>query len=259
MCRHHYLGFGGFIGKSLRYVAERDGRWLALLGWQSAALKCKVRDQWIGWSAILKYQRLQMIANNSRFLILPDVHERNLASRILSLNLKRVSCDWEAACGWPLLLAETFVDPKLFTGACYRAANWQVLGRSRGFGKHHRGYKWHDRPKLVLVYPLHRHARALLCNPQWQPRRVKMNPRLLSTNQMEELRQLLRCLPDCRHRRGMRHRYLAVLTIAIAGVACGAKSFIALGEFANCLTHAQLKRLGCRFNSFCRHFYIGRG
>lgn len=246
---HHYLGFQGFIGQSLRYVAESGGRWLALLGWQAAALKCKPRDRWIGWPAVLMYQRLHLIANNSRFLILPDAHEHNLASRVLSLNLKRLSRDWEAVHGSPLLLAETFVDPALFSGTCYRAANWQVLGQTRGFGKHQQGYERHDRPKLVLVYPLHRWARVLLANPQWQPRRIKMNPKALSTKQMEDLQQLLRSLSDCRHPRGVRHRYWTVLAIGIAGVLCGAKSFIALGEFAASLTQAQLKRLRARFHS----------
>ena len=77
------------VGKSLRYVAEHQGRWLALLDWQSATPKCKPRDQWIGWSSFLQYQRLSLIANNTRFLILPDITIKNLASRLLSLNLKR--------------------------------------------------------------------------------------------------------------------------------------------------------------------------
>lgn len=95
MDSHHYLGFKGMIGESLRFVAVHRHRWLALLGWYSAALKCEVRDQWIGWTPALKLQRLPLLANNCRFLILPDVRVPNLASRILALNLRRLSDDWQ--------------------------------------------------------------------------------------------------------------------------------------------------------------------
>lgn len=82
MRAHHYLGLTAMVGRSLRYVAEVDGRWLALLGWASPALKCASRDAWIGWSPTLQWQRLALIANNSRFLILPGLRVKNLASRI---------------------------------------------------------------------------------------------------------------------------------------------------------------------------------
>ena len=251
---HHYLGFDGFIGQSLRYVAECDGRWLALLGWQAAALKCRARDRWIGWPPVLQYRRLHLIANNSRFLILPDAQLPNLASRVLSLNLRRLSDDWQQAHGWPLLLAETFVDPERFTGACYRAANWLLVGSTRGFAKQQQTYRQHGRPKLVLVYPLHHRARSLLSDPLWQPGGATMNPKALPTKQMESLQQMLRSLPDCRHARGVRHRYYTVLTIALAGVLCGAKSFTALAEFAAALSPSQLKRLGARFHPLQKRY-----
>lgn len=252
MCQHHYLGFKGMVGKSLRYVVENDGQWLAILGWQGAALKCRARDRWIGWPPVLQYRRLCFIANNCRFLILPGMHVPNLASRILSLNLKRLSADWRTVHGHELLLAETFVDPQRFTGACYRASNWLVLGRSRGFAKQQRTYRRHDQPKLVLVYPLRRRARALLTDPGWEPRRTKMNPRALTTKQMRSLQEMLWTIPDCRHPRGVRHGYWTVLTIALVAVACGAKSFTALGEFAASLTQAQLRNLMARFNQKTR-------
>ena len=119
--QHHYLGLHSLVGKTLRYVAVFQGHWLALLGWQAAALKCKDGDRWIGWAPVTQYQRLHFIANNSRFLILPGVRIKNLASRILSLNLKRLSSDWLGVHGHPVFLAETFVETPRFTGACYRA------------------------------------------------------------------------------------------------------------------------------------------
>jgi hypothetical protein len=93
---HLYLGLRSLFGKTLRYVATLDGRWLALLGWQAAALKRAPRDAWIGWGRVLHYHRLQLLANNASFLILPAAgHMPNLASRVLALNLRRLSADWQ--------------------------------------------------------------------------------------------------------------------------------------------------------------------
>ena len=131
-------------------MAVFEGHWLARLGWQVAALKCRPRDRWIGWPRVLQYQRLHLIANNARFLVLPEIRVPNLASRVLALNLRRLSKDWEAVYGHPLRLAETFVDAR-FSGICYRAANWQVLGQTRGFCRRNGHYAAHARPKQVLV------------------------------------------------------------------------------------------------------------
>ena len=104
MRAHHYLGLTALVGRSLRYVAEGDGQWLALVGWASAALKCAPRDAWIGWAKALQWQRIGLIANNARFLILPGVRVRNLASQVLGANLRRLSSDWQAVHGHGLLL-----------------------------------------------------------------------------------------------------------------------------------------------------------
>ena len=111
MRTHHYLGLGALVGRSLRYVAEYKGQWLALIGWASAALKCAARDGWIGWARPLQWQRIGLIANNCRFLILPGPRVSNLASKVLGTNLARLSADWQAVHGQALVLAETFVDP----------------------------------------------------------------------------------------------------------------------------------------------------
>jgi len=246
---HHYLGLRSLFGKTLRYVAVADERWLALLGWQAAALKCAARDAWIGWPRVLHYQRLHLLANNARFLILPDAHRPNLASRVLALNLHRLSADWRRIHGHPLLLAETFVDTARFTGACYRAANWRVLGNTRGFARHNGRYTVHGQPKQVLVYPLHRHARTLLCAPQLPPAwSTPMQRVSLSSAQMEDLHQRLRALPDCRCARGQRHRFATVLTIAIAAVLAGSRGYTAIAEWAARLTQSQLRRLRARYN-----------
>jgi len=120
-------------GELLRYVTILNGRWTALIAWSSAALRCARRDRFIGWSNEKRIKRLKYITNNVRFLILPWVKVKNLASRILSLNLKRLSRDYEIIYGHPVYLAETFVDLSVYRGSCYRAANWIYLGQTKVF------------------------------------------------------------------------------------------------------------------------------
>gem|GEM_PF-5719151 len=157
MNEHHYLGFSGVGGRSIFYVATLCGQWVALLCWSSAALHVGVREDWLGWDGAVRQKRLPFIANNSRFLILPDVAIKNLASKVLSLNLARLNADWQTFHGSSIWLAETFVDPSRFLGTCYLAANWQVVGKTRGFSRVPAGkgfYRHNNQPKMYLAYPL---------------------------------------------------------------------------------------------------------
>ena len=135
MISHHYLGFQRAFGEQVFYVATINGEWIGLVGWASAALKLQSRDCWIGWDAIAKKRRLNLIANNMRFLVLPGWQVANLASRILALNLKRLSSDWQAIYGHPILVVETFVDAERFRGSCYRATGFRDIGLTRGFSR----------------------------------------------------------------------------------------------------------------------------
>jgi hypothetical protein len=157
--------FERIVGKSLYFVATTADQWAALIGWGSAALQCAARDQWIGWDRSLQFKRLHLIANNIRFLILPDWHIPNLASHLLALNLKRLSDDWQYYHGHPIMLAETFVDKARFAGTCYKAAGWQVLGTTQGYSKCNKRYWYNGQPKLLLVRPLVVDAPARLCSP----------------------------------------------------------------------------------------------
>ena len=132
MNKHHYLGYPAVIGQSIQYVALYREHWAALVVFSAAALKCKPRDEWIGWAACFQWQRLHLITNNSRFLILPGCSKKNLASKVLSLCAGRISGDWQLLYGYPLLLLETFVDPIRFRGTSYRAAGWKELGVTKG-------------------------------------------------------------------------------------------------------------------------------
>ena len=124
MQQHHYLGALPKISETLWYVATFGDQWVALLSFSAPALKCSPRDRWIGWDFRHQYDRLKLLTNNSRFLILPNWHFPNAASRILSSCRKKLQADWETVFGHPVVLLETFVDPQRFRGTIYKADNW---------------------------------------------------------------------------------------------------------------------------------------
>lgn len=246
---HHYLGLHSLIGETIRYVALHHEQWLALIGWSAAAFKCKVRDQWIGWPSFLKEKHLAFVANNSRFLILPSLTIPNLASRVLALNLKRLSDDWQTLYGHPLYLAETFVDPRHFKGICYKAAGWSFLGYTSGFAKCATHYYHHGNPKMVFVRLLHPEGKRMLREPSIENSSLKeVKPMQLSLKHAESLKEHLAAIPDPRFRRGIRHRKLSVVTTALCALICGAHTFTAMAQWAKSCTQSMLKRLGCRLN-----------
>ncbi len=156
--RYHYLGYRVPVGANLRYLvrsARYPGRVLACLLWTSPAWKMAVRDNWIGWSDSQRRRNLQLIVNNSRFLILPLVQVTGLASKILARCSRQLPADWERRYGYRPLLLETLVDGSRFRGTCYKAANWLCLGRTQGRGRMDRDNVAQGRAvKDVYVYPL---------------------------------------------------------------------------------------------------------
>jgi hypothetical protein len=162
MERYHYLGWRPVVGEHILYAAELDGELVGLLGWASPALHVPARECFIGWDDRARRQRLHLVANNVRFLVLPWVRLRNLASRILASNLRRLSSDWQRRWGHPIHLAETFVDSARFRATSYRAANWTYVGDSAGRTRKGNRYLHHSAPKAIYLYELHRRARSLL-------------------------------------------------------------------------------------------------
>jgi Druantia protein DruA len=164
--RYHYLRFRVPFGANLRYLVESElhpGRHLACLLFSSPAWKMAARDAWIGWTKDERRRNLQYVVSNSRFLILPWVSIRGLASKILSLVTRRLPGDWERLYGYRPLLLETLVDPSRFRGTCYRAANWIYLGKTQGRGRMDRNHEAHGRAvKDLYVFPLRRDARRRL-------------------------------------------------------------------------------------------------
>jgi Druantia protein DruA len=161
---HHYLSYASPVGLNLKYlVRDRQGRPLSCLLFGSAAWKCAPRDQFIGWSPEARQGHLQQVTNNTRFLILPWVQVRHLASHVLGQVLRRLPRDWRDKYARPLDLVETFVDSSRFTGACYGAANWLELGQTTGRTRQDRDRRLQAPPKRVWVYPLVPEFRRRLC------------------------------------------------------------------------------------------------
>lgn len=162
--RYHYLGCRVPFGAHLRYWVRNRERELACLLWTSPAWKMRARDEWIGWSDQQRRRNLQSIVNNGRFLILPWVRVKGLASKILAHSARQMPRDWESRYGCRPLLLETLVDATRFRGTCYRAANWIQVGQTTGRGRMDREHKAHGQPvKTIYIYPLVRDARQRLC------------------------------------------------------------------------------------------------
>jgi hypothetical protein len=162
MEHYHYLGYEQPVGEHLKYLAWAQGRPIACLAWSSAPRHLGSRDRYIGWSAEARRRNIRFIAYNTRFLILPWVRVPHLASHILGKVTRALSDDWERIYDHPVYFAETFIDPGRFRGACYRAANWQLLGFTTGRGKNDHTNKLNRPIKEVLGLPLTRRFREYL-------------------------------------------------------------------------------------------------
>lgn len=152
--RYHYLGYQPLPGAQLRYFACAGGTLLALLGFGAAAWKTAPRDRFIGWNPAQRERHLHLVVNNARFLILPWVRSRNLASRLLAMATRRLPNDWHERYGYRPVLVETFVETPRFQGTCYKAANWLQLGDTQGRGKLDVDHSAQLAKKSVWVLPL---------------------------------------------------------------------------------------------------------
>lgn len=152
--RYHYLGYTPLPGAQLRYVVRSGDQILALLGFSAAAWKCAPRDEYIGWDSEKRKKNLHLIVNNARFLILPWVRSKNLASRILSMAAHRIPSDWHERYHYEPVLLETFVEKNRFIGTCYKASNWMCVGDTKGRGKLDIHHNRRLPIKSIWLYPL---------------------------------------------------------------------------------------------------------
>lgn len=161
--RYHTLGYKHPFGANQRYfIVSGAGQKLGCLLFAASAWALAARDEWIGWTEVDRSHRLNLVLNNTRFLIFPWVHVKNLASKALSLAVKRIRCDWRERYGYRPVLLETFVDTEKYRGISYQAANWIRLGETAGRGRMDRYKKRLLTRKHIYVYPLVADFRAHL-------------------------------------------------------------------------------------------------
>jgi hypothetical protein len=254
LAQRHYLHNATLVGEAVRYVAVAPGgHWLALIAWSSPALHLRPRDRWIGWSEPQRAARLRLVAQNSRFLLLTErATYPNLASHLLARCTRRLPDDWLAAYGHTVLVAETFVDPDLYEGTCYKAAGWQPLGPTGGFARDHRDYYVDlEHPKQLWVRPLHPQACAWLRADPLPAELAAQLPAPLPRSpyksaQLASLWQRFHDqLTDPRARRGKRHQLATVLATAAAATVTGERGPKGFAKFAHLLSQPQRRHLRC--------------
>ena len=164
----HYLGAGRPVGDYLRQVVEVDGKAVAMLVWGPACYALKDRDQWISWSTVQRLERLKLIVQNRRFLVLAEKGQSpNLASQAMGAALRALPGQWLERFGYRPLLAESFTDPEAYAGTCYKASNWEAVGQSAGHSRHRVDfYVPNDRPKKLWLRALCPQGREQLRAPQ---------------------------------------------------------------------------------------------
>jgi hypothetical protein len=249
--REHYLESSRFAGQSLRYVAEVEGRWVALLTFSAPALHLKARERWIGWTPRQRARRLGWVVNNSRFLVLPERQRYpNLASRVLGLVLRRLSQDWQEHWGHPALVVESFVDESRYRGTCYRACGFEAVGPTAGFGRASRDfYEAHGQPKQLYLRELQPKARqrlrqARLPAPLAAYEAEVTGPCPFRAPALESLLERLGALPDGRSGHGLRHKQRFVLASAAVCTLMGACGYRAFENTCKKFTQRQLRALG---------------
>jgi len=166
LSQHHYLGYVRPVGENLQYLAQdRSGRPLACLVFGAPAWKCAPRDQFIGWKGSVRQSNLHLLANNMRFLILPWVQIKHLASHVLGLVSRRLKADWQAKYGHPVYLLESFVQRDRFRGSCYRAANWICVGQTQSRSRNDSEHCLQLPCKDIYLYPLIQEVTSRLQTP----------------------------------------------------------------------------------------------
>lgn len=156
VARYHYLGYTPMSGSQIRYSVHAGERLVALLSFGASAWKVADRERFIGWSHEQREKNLQLVVNNARFLILPWIQSKGLASKILAMAARRLPADWQARYGYRPVMLETFVECPRHKGTCYKAANWQLVGRTTGRGKKSIGHQPVLPAKNIWLYPLRR-------------------------------------------------------------------------------------------------------
>jgi hypothetical protein len=253
----HYLGAGRSVGCTLVQAVHRHGNWVALLVWGPACLKLADRDEAIGWSDSQRAERIGLVVQNRRFLVLGATRLPNLASRALGLAMRALPEAWEQRHGYRPLLAETFTEIEQFEGTAYKASGWQACGITKGFTREHRSdyYLRSRRPKKLWIRPLHRHAKTLLQSldmaPGYEAGLNRQSPERalpLRKGQISSLREVLREVPDPR---AVNRKFpiSSLLTLIAMGLLAGRKNLSEIQRYGQFLTQKQRAWLGWPLNA----------
>lgn len=249
----HYLGADRPVGDHLRQVVTRAGRRVAILAWGPACYALKDRDLWIGWDATRRVERLSLLVQNRRFLLLSERGEApNLASQALAAAVRALPAHWQERFGYRPLLAETFTDPEAYQGTCYKASAWEPVGTSQGYERHRADfYREHGHPKRLWLRPLHPAAKALLrapdpalpeaCRPGL--RRAPTGTLPLKNGQLPSLLEALREVPDPRSK-NTRFKIGPVLAIVALALLAGRRDIASIWRMAHLLDQDQRFALG---------------
>ncbi len=246
--RHHDLGFKQFAGRGLRYVFTWRGRWMGAAGGQTGAFRCAPRDRWMGWRRKEPLERLHLIGNNTRFVILGGRRAfRGLASCALSRMQRRLSDDWKAAYGNPLRVAESLVSPTKFRGTLYKAANWKYVGRSKGYARANgRSTDPHGEAKDRYGVPLRRDACRRLRDraplpAAWELRATQSGR---SARELRSMYQHFAALSDFRRAQGRTHGIASVLCVILLARLANRHGAVAAARYAKAMTQKDLAQIG---------------
>jgi hypothetical protein len=252
MVRDHYLGSCRMGGEQLKYVALYNGYPVAYLGWSGAVQKLSDREDWIGWSPVQKRQRLNLVAQNARFLILPGFEVANLASKVLSLNLKVLSADWERRYGHPIWLVETFVEEGRNKGTCYLACGWEEVGKSKGFSRIPNGYRKNGIVKLYFAKELLQNAKKKLKTQDPLPEDHGIGRLELAAQAVEGSKDgkqvglfeiIEKNVEDPRNLKGRSYSLVSIFALVLTGLLAGHQKIEHIAEWGRTLRHHECRRL----------------
>lgn len=260
--KHHYLGVSPSVGDFLRQVVLRGDKWVALLVWGPSALKLKDRERWIGWNAGMAAERLKLVVQNRRYLLLhARGEEPNLASQALAAACRALPDQWQERFGYQPLIAESFTDPEAYHGTCYKAGGWDPVGMSAGYSRHRADYYVaNDQPKKLWLKELCPGAREKICAAPLAPAHASAlvapahGVLPLNQAQRQSLLETLRQAPDPRAK-NTRFRIGPVLSIAAMALLCGARQISEIARFATRLQQPQRAGLALPIKKNTRRFH----
>ena len=251
--KEHGLGAGREAGDRLCQLVMENGQLAGVLVWCAAAWHLKDRDEAVGWDAVTRSERLKLVVQLRRFLVLEEKRRPNLASQCLGAGMRELIGQWEKEHGYRPLLAESFSDPECHAGTVYKATNWTQAGTTKGFSQDHTDYYIaNGRPKKLWLKPLVSKAYELMCAREL-PEACKGalvgrggTRSALKNAGLKSLRDAFMEVPDPRHPKSRRHPLSAMLTLIGLGLLMGARDVLDIWRKVACLSPSQREAVGLR-------------